>query len=257
MKIIASAFTNPGKCREKNEDNFCFGNRNVVTDKCKKPFKKSARTTTPIFMGIFDGMGGISAGEKASLIASNVAKEIDFSVVSTEDIADTMVGICKEANQIICEEIMNTKKRMGTTASMLCFHDEMFTLCNIGDSPIFIYRDGILKEISHEHTEKENYIRVYGVENLPPKKKFKLTQHIGIFPEELEIEPFIFQDTLRENDKFIMCSDGLTDMVDEKAIMQILKEKISPKKTVKKLLTVAMENGGKDNITIICVEVRK
>ncbi len=256
MRIVASAFTHPGNHREKNEDNFCFDNKNVTKDKCKRLLKKNAKIEVPIFMGVFDGMGGISAGEKASLIASDVAKKIDFSQIGSNDIANTMISICKDANKMACEEMVVSRKRMGTTASMLCFHDDMFTLCNIGDSPIFIYRDAVLKEISHEHTEKENYIRIHGIENLPAKKKYKLTQHIGIFPEELEIEPFVYQDSLWENDKFIICSDGLTDMVDESVISEILNERISPKKTVKKLLSVALENGGKDNITIICIEIK-
>ncbi len=256
MKIVASAFTHPGKHREKNEDNFCFDSKNIVTDKCKRPFKKSSKIKTPVFMGVFDGMGGISAGEKASLIASTVAKEINFSKIDAKDIADTMVGICKKSNRILCEEMISDKKRMGTTASMLCFCNDRFTLCNIGDSPIFICRDGVLKQISHDHTEKENYIQIYGAENLPKKKKYKLTQHIGIFSEELEIEPFVFEDSLQKNDKFIICSDGLTDMVDQDTILEILKEKISPKKAIKKLLSLALENGGKDNITIICAKVK-
>lgn len=257
MKISASVISHPGNCREKNEDNFCFNGKNLSADSTIRPLKYRGKTSSTVLMGIFDGMGGIKAGERASYIASKTACTAISNIEDIMDLNFFMVDICKQANIQTCEEMLNVlKQRMGSTASMLCFRDSQYFLCNIGDSPIFIYRDGELVPIFHEHTEKENYLKIHGINAVLPKKKFKLTQNIGIFPEEMEIEPFTSSSEIRSKDRFLITSDGLTDMVDESEIRNILSQHMSPAKTVKKLLQKALDNGGKDNTTIICIDIK-
>lgn len=257
MKISASVVSHPGNYREKNEDNFCFNGKKLVGNVTLRPFKFQGKTSTPVLMGIFDGMGGMKAGEVASRIAADVACAAVPGIKECFDISTMLVNICKQANTLTCDEMLNViKQRIGTTASMLCFRDTHFHLCNIGDSPIYLFREDKLKPIFHEHTEKENYLRIYGANAALPKKKFKLTQNIGIFPEEMEIEPFVLSEELRSKDRFLITSDGLTDMVDETEITEVLRKGISPTKTVKQLLQQALDNGGKDNTTIICIDIK-
>ena len=256
MRIRACVISHPGKVRPKNEDNFFFNEYVRVDEELEKPYKLNCKTDIPLLMGVFDGMGGISAGERASLIAANTARNISYTLYDPDDIDRTMLDICKTSNEVVCNEMVNlVKGRMGTTASMLCFFEDYYHLCNIGDSPIFIFRDSKLTEISYEHTEKENYVQIYGAENIPPNKKFRLTQHIGIFPDELEIEPYVSYDKIQNGDRFIICSDGLTDMVKEPQIAGIMSKRLSPVKTAQILLSRALDNGGKDNTTIIVIDV--
>lgn len=256
MKISASVVSHPGNCREKNEDNFCFNGKSIVGNATPRPIKFHGRSSFPVLMGIFDGMGGIKAGEIASRITADVACSAIRGVEEVLDAKAFLVDICKQANTITCNEMLNViKQRIGTTASMLVFENETYHLCNVGDSPIYLYRDDELKPIFHEHTEKENYLRIHGANATLPKKKFKLTQNIGIFPEEMEIEPFVASGELRVRDRFLITSDGLTDMVDELEIEKVMHKRISPAKTVKKLQQLALENGGKDNTTIICIDI--
>lgn len=256
MKISASVISHPGNCREKNEDNFCFNGKTLSGSSMKRPIKYRGKTSTTALMGIFDGMGGIKAGERASYIVSETACTAFSNIEDITDLASFMVDICKRANKLTCEEMLNViKQRIGSTASMLCFRDFKYFLCNIGDSPVFIYREDELIPIFHEHTEKENYLKIHGVNAVLPKKKFKLTQNIGIFPEEMEIEPYSFSDEIKSKDRFLITSDGLTDMVDESDIKNVLSQRMSPAKTVKKLLKKALDNGGKDNTTIICIDI--
>lgn len=256
MKLKASVISHPGKIRPKNEDNFFFNEFILDEQQLDKPYNFKGRTDIPILMGVFDGMGGISAGERASAIAANTARDIAYTLYDPDEIKNTMVRICKAANETVCKEMTTVVKgRMGTTASMLCFFDNECCLCNIGDSPIYMYRGDVLKEISHEHTEKENYIMVYGEDAIPKNKKFRLTQHIGIFPDELEIEPYISIGEVVPGDRFIICSDGLSDMVKEPVIAQVMSQRLSTAETVNILLKLALDNGGRDNTTIICIDV--
>jgi len=258
MKISASAISHPGTCREKNEDNFCFNGRILEDNATSRPLKFRGKFSEPILMGIFDGMGGIKAGERAAYITAEVAQTaIQTLTASTSDLEGVLMEICRSANLSVCEEMLNViKQRIGTTASMLCFHLERYVLCNVGDSPIFLYRDNELNMIAHEHTEKENYLRIHGADAVLPKKKFKLTQNIGIFPEEMEIEPYIISDEIKSKDRFLISSDGLTDMVSEEEIKEIMGKRFTPTKTVKNLLQKALDNGGKDNTTIICIDIK-
>lgn len=257
MKIRASVISHPGNCREKNEDNFCFNGKQLSGSSTVRPIRYRGKTSSTVLMGIFDGMGGIKAGERASYIVSDTACTAISDIEDTTDLNAFMIAICKRANEVTCDEMLNViKQRIGSTASMLCFRDSQYYLCNIGDSPIFIYRDNELIPIFHEHTEKENYLKIHGVNAVLPKKKFKLTQNIGIFPEEMEIEPYSFSDEVKCNDRFLITSDGLTDMVNEIEIKEVLGQHMSPAKTVKILLQKSLDNGGKDNTTIICIDIK-
>lgn len=256
MKIRASAISHVGKVRQKNEDNFFFNEFLRDEEILLKPYNFKSKTDIPVFMGVFDGMGGITAGDKASFIAAKCTQDITYTLYDPDEIENTMLEICKQANEKTCDMMLTSiKGRMGTTASMLCFFEDRYHLCNIGDSPIFHFSDNKLSEISTAHTEKENYIRLYGADSIPKNKKFRLTQHIGIFPDELQIEPYITNGVIRSGDRFIICSDGLTDMVSEEQIASILMMRYSNSKTIQVLLDYALKNGGRDNITIICADI--
>ena len=257
MRICASAVSHPGNCRNKNEDNFCFDRTILKGNATSWPLRFRRQAGSPVLFGIFDGMGGIKAGERASRIAAETAQSAVKAMHSNTSFDSFLKEICMQANAKACNEMINSiKQRIGTTASMLLFSEDQYFLCNIGDSPIFLFRENQLQPIFHEHTEKENYLRLHGVNAVLPKKKFKLTQNIGIFPEEMEIEPYVASGKIKSSDRYLITSDGLTDMVTEEVITETLGKKMSSAKTVKTLLQLALDNGGKDNTTIICIDIK-
>lgn len=257
MRICASAVSHPGNCRNKNEDNFCFDRTVLKGNATSWPLRFRRQAGSPVLFGIFDGMGGIKAGERASRIAAETAQSAVKAMTSNTSFDSFLIEICTQANAKACNEMINSiKQRIGTTASMLLFSEDQYFLCNIGDSPIFLFRENQLQPIFHEHTEKENFLRLHGVNAVLPKKKFKLTQNIGIFPEEMEIEPYVASGKIKSSDRYLITSDGLTDMVTEEVITETLGKRMSPAKTVKTLLQLALDNGGKDNTTIICIDIK-
>lgn len=104
-----------------------------------------------------------------------------------------------------------------------------------------------------EHTERKLFELLGG--EIIQKKKYKLTQFLGVFSEEMMIVPYIYQDKVEKDDCYLICSDGLTDMVDKKQIKEILESRQDSETIVKKLLSAAKEAGGKDNITMICLKI--
>lgn len=253
LNVEAAVSTHPGKIRDKNEDNFLFGN-DIGESPDEPALKKlTAALDKPIMFGVFDGMGGISAGERASMICARSAQSAANSPDEPEKL---LLRICFAANDWICEEMRGSvKKRMGSTASMLYFDKTRCVLCNIGDSPIFRYRNGKLERIFYEHSERESYEKIHGKKpNL--NGKFKLTQHIGIFPhEEFLIEPYIKTFDIKCGDLFLICSDGLSDMVSDERISKVASSGQEPLRIAQRLRDLALESGGKDNITIIAARV--
>lgn len=236
--------SNIGKVRRMNQDNFsCDGRFMEIADKnIEFPLTGIKLSKDGSVFGIFDGMGGEECGEIASYIAAKCASGLSIK----KDTIDTLSQFCAKANMEICEYAKkNSVCSMGTTVAMLAFTKNGIGLCNIGDSKIFRFCDGILKQISEDHVA----ISVFG-------RKAPLTQNLGIPPTELILEPYLACGSYKDEDIYLICSDGLTDMVTTEEITEILSSKpISEVTNI--LLEKALSNGGRDNITIILCKVMK
>lgn len=257
LKILTAAISDIGRVRAKNEDNLIFHNRILEEDHVgmQCPWTEECPTNRGVLMGVFDGMGGYRNGQRASYLVAEYARRILKEQEMTErKIPVLLKKICLDGNQIVCEEMKQTKEKMGTTAAMLCFYQNSLWVCNVGDSPIFRLRDGKLEKIYQEHTERAFHIELFGEESVKGKK-FTLTQNIGIPPEEMIIEPYIKKTEIAKKDVFLIASDGLTDMVAKKDIEILLNQRWSIGEKVIKFKELALKNGGKDNITLIGIEV--
>ncbi len=244
FQIEYSCFSHIGKVRSMNQDNFiCNGvfslpNENTVTF----PLTDTLSLREPYLFGVFDGMGGEERGEMASYIA---AKEASFLPLTKESIS--LLGeFCHYANLAICQYIQDHHlSSMGTTAAMLLFYKNNITLCNIGDSKIYRLAGESFEQISTDHVA----MAPFGVK--PP-----LSQNLGIPPEWLQLEPYFSKGECHKGDRYLICSDGLTDMVTPEEIKELLAT--TPTAEAAGVLTQkALENGGKDNITIIVLEVQQ
>ena len=192
--------------------------------------------------GVFDGMGGEECGEIASYIASKAASSIVIGKEATADLSQ----FCQKANNDICDyATLHEVSSMGTTAAILAFTEKEVVLCNIGDSKIFRLCNGTLEQISMDHVA----VAAFGVK--PP-----LSQNLGIPPNELVIDPYLARGPYNDGDIYMICSDGLTDMVSVDEITEVLISKPS-EEAITLLLEKALANGGKDNITIILCKIER
>ena len=233
-----------GRRRTVNQDNFICAGRFIGSpdEKIDYPVSGALEVDDEPVFGVFDGLGGEECGEIASLIAARCASEFSAGGDAEAKAAE----FCKEANDAICRYASENKvSSMGTTAAMLVFTKKKIVLCNIGDSRIYRFADKKAEQISYDHIG----IAAYGVK--PP-----LLQNLGIPPEDMVIDPFISTGTYHPGDVYLICSDGLTDMVPPDEIEEIV-ENSEIKEAAGKLLEKALENGGKDNITLILIEIEK
>lgn len=250
-KFISACGCNIGRIRSNNEDNFCFNGFVLSAENCglRDVLFASGTLDKPFCIGVFDGMGGEAFGEEASYIAANVLKEKYTNCIGAP--TKVLLDTCNEANEQICAE---ARKRavgvIGSTMTALWLEGNEAVLLNLGDSKAFLLRDGSLNQISVEHTDRSR-LEALGI----TMRKPRLTQHLGIDPSEMILEPAIWQESLNSEDYFLLCSDGLTDMVFESKIADILLNQKEPSDCVRQLINTAIEQGGKDNITVIVCRI--
>ncbi len=212
---------------------------------------------TPAVFIVADGMGGHSMGEVASRIAVNTLKS--YILQEKECFCknkDIIISI-KDAINIVNEEILNASPekderiRMGTTlvAAFVC--EKKIYIANIGDSRAYRIRSGEIKKLTVDHS----YIQILlengsitedEARNHPEKNK--ITKALGFYSE---VEPDVFTYDMEENDIFLLCSDGLTNMVLEKDILDVCVSENNLQSVCSILVDKANANGGDDNITII------
>ena len=258
VNIKLAAGTDVGLVRKNNEDNLLF-HGNILEEEhlgIVGEWNHSPISTQEIQMyGVFDGMGGHSKGEYASYIAASTAKKAaEFLKVAVRDEIIVLDDICKRANHLICRKSKEEMIITGTTLSILIIKGGKYWSCNLGDSPIFRIRDGEITSLYEEHTEKSVDEISYGKDKARGKS-YPLTQYVGIPEDELKLEPYVQYGDINRGDIFLLCSDGMTDMVSEKQICEILFGEDELGNKIKHLEQCSLENGGKDNITIIGVEI--
>lgn len=243
-KIYYSCLSHIGNVRSINQDNFiCDGRYMDINDVTVEfPICGTKRSNDVSVFGIFDGMGGEECGEIAAYIAARDAAAIKIGKEAAADLS----RFCHKANADICDYAGSHEvSAMGTTAAMLAFTKKEIVLCNIGDSKVFRLRDGLLKQISKDHVA----VSVFGVK--PP-----LSQNLGIPPDELVIDPYFARGAYNDGDIYLICSDGLTDMVSIDEITAVLLS--NPiERSITILLDKALANGGKDNTTVILCEIKR
>lgn len=257
VKISAVYTCDLGKVRKKNQDNLYFQGKILKLQHTKAHSKLLWRTSTKkaVCVGVFDGMGGEQWGETASFLAAETIKNEMLEKKTGRIPGDILLEICSKANEQIYRKTLELNaERIGTTAAIVYMQYDRIWCCNVGDSRIYRLRDGRLQQMSVDHvdrTEDGDGGRTWGRN----KKKPGLTQHLGMKPGDMDLLPYIADERMEPGDRYLLCSDGLTDMVSPDEIADILETKRALTECSKLLLESALEHGGKDNITMILFRV--
>ena len=245
-KIEYGVVCHKGFLREKNQDNFwCSGvflppENDGLLQAMSGVHKLSER---PVF-AVFDGMGGEIDGEWAAWAAAN-----RFNLILTqnkiEDPLTALNDISLSMNEAVCTMARERHaRRMGTTSAIINFSNNGAYISNLGDSRIYLHRSGALTQISLDHTS-----------NRVTTGKPPLTQHLGVISDEYQIMPYQNAIEFKPGDRYLLCSDGVTDMLTDIEITNILSQNANSHTTVEWLLEGALSAGGKDNITAILCDV--
>lgn len=254
MRIESVCVSHLGKVRERNEDNLYYAGHILPLVHNREMKLKEWNYTTKRLqaVAVFDGMGGESAGDLASYIsASEFRKHYkkltrNRQMPDGEQISQVLVEVSNAVFQAAKE---GHYKLIGSTATILFMKGDKGVLANLGDSPMYRVREGQIELLSQAHTDAE-LLRRQGISRKPA-----LTQFLGIDAKEFLIEPHIREISLKSGDQYLLCSDGLTDMLTDEEIEQILNEKFTVSEKLDLLLRLVLEQGARDNTTIILCEV--
>lgn len=248
--IELMCITHTGRVREHNEDNFAVEGVSLPAEhqSLGKPVFAQKKAREPFAAAVFDGMGGEFGGELASAAAARAFLDWkQHGVWSREEI----IRCIEQMNDAVCgENRAHPSGQMGTTYVGFFAQPDTIWIANLGDSPAFLCRDGELSLLTQAHTNAE-FLERMGITGRKPA----LTQFLGLQEEGMRIDPFVTRIMPRPGDLYLFCSDGLTDMVQEERIAEILRSETDLSGCMKKLLGEALENGGKDNITILLLRI--
>jgi len=219
----------------------------------------------PVCFGVFDGMGGEQYGEYAAFIAAGTFSNVSNSRLPLfgkkqrkkqekehdRNPRELLREACLTANDSICRMASeHNGTRSGTTVAALYFHKTNVWVCNVGDSKVYLLNADEFKQISVDHTNQDSLLR-QGITGRRPA----LTQHLGIHPDEMLIEPSLSNAELKAGDLYLICSDGLTDMLSDKEITTVAANGKSVKERVLQLTEDALNRGGRDNVTVILCDI--
>ena len=244
-KILISGLTHQGLVRDHNEDSIGIqANMGLLV--------------------LADGMGGHKGGEVASALAvDTILSELKKLLIEIKpgDIDDKtgyrMVSMCieksiKKANSVIFHASKNNiqYEGMGTTVVVVLFYDNRMTVAHVGDSRLYRMRKNILNQLTRDHTLLQELIDKGFYSKHEAKKSLNknlITRAVGI-SEKVDID--LLEDTALVGDTFLLCSDGLTDMIEDSLIEDtILNYREDLDKATKELINQANQHGGKDNVS--------
>ncbi len=238
MEIVASGNTHKGMVRQSNED--AYG---IYSD-------------LSLYI-VADGLGGHAGGEVASRIAVEAIREC---IASTDNaslkIRDSVITAIKKANIKILLE--SGKKQnlhgMGTTVAVVMNGGNTAIVAHVGDSRVYLVRGDAITRITKDHTIVEEYIRLGLLtpqDALYHPSKHMLSRALGTSGD---VDVDVTEIQLQAGDTLILCTDGLTNMISDNEISDVILElSPSPEKITDKLIALANKNGGIDNITVIAI----
>ena len=241
-----SLASDPGRVRDNNEDSLAF----------------DAATGVAV---LADGMGGYNAGEIASAMAvTYIRAELsswmqgDGQFASDDEVRRSVIQCVERANLSIYNAAMGNPQfsGMGTTVVVAVFDSRRVVLAHVGDSRAYLLREGRFVQLTRDHSLLQEQLDA----GLLTPDQARIATHKNLVTRAMGVEPTVQVDVqqhmVREGDLFLLCSDGLTDMVDDDEIHAVMSGAIALSERAHALIRQANSAGGRDNISALLVQAK-
>lgn len=234
MNVRVGARTDVGRVRQGNEDSYL---------------------AEPPLFAVADGMGGHLAGEVAS--ATAVETILEAANDKGANGPDDLKAYVQEANSAVWSKAQDDAELqgMGTTCTLLAVEGSSIHLAHVGDSRAYLMRDGELAQLTEDHTLVERMVRegrLSAEEAQQHPQRSIITRALGV---DARVEVDTQTQPVQPGDRLLLCSDGLTSMVESGAIQTALATNPDPQQAADALVDLANEAGGDDNITVVVLDV--
>ena len=223
-----------GKKRRRNEDNY---------------------VVAPPLFAVADGMGGAQAGEVASKLAASTLESGDERPLRG---VERVAGLIQEANRRVFERAASdpTASGMGTTMTVALVEGSTVVIGHVGDSRAYLVRGETMEQLTEDHSLVNELLKsgkLSPEEALTHPQRSVITRAVGTDPD-VEVDAFPIE--AEEGDVFLICSDGLTDMVEDEDILElVLRHRDDLDRAVRALVSAANRGGGEDNITAVAFRI--
>lgn len=233
----AAAVSHVGKIRSNNQDSGYAGHELFV---------------------VADGMGGHAGGDVASAIAVNRIKEADGEYETAPEAEFALQSALIAANSLLAETVFEHPELtgMGTTVSALMRVGDEIAIAHIGDSRIYLFRDGELSQVSVDHTFVQRLVdsgRITEEEAMVHPRRSVLMRVLGDVDASPEIDTLIL--ATKPGDRWLICSDGLSGVVKHDDLLAALGTRDAPKQVADKLLKQSLDAGAPDNVTVVILDI--
>jgi serine/threonine protein phosphatase PrpC len=233
----STAVSHVGKIRQNNQDSGYAGAQLFV---------------------VADGMGGHAGGDVASAIALKRVMEADRQYASAADAEFALQSALSAANTMLAETVFEHPELtgMGTTVSAILRSGSQIAIAHIGDSRIYLLRDGTLKQITADHTFVQRLVdsgRITPEEAAVHPRRSVLMRVLGDVDAAPEIDTTVFD--VLPGDRWLLCSDGLSSYVSDDKISQVLTLQTAVKDAADRLVKESLDQGAPDNVTVVIVDI--
>jgi protein phosphatase len=234
LAVRAVAATDQGLVRSNNEDAVFVGNRLFV---------------------VADGMGGLPAGELASDILVQTLSVVDTTPDTGEPLQD-LIGALETANQRIEAAVADDDARdgMGTTVTALLLSGDRLAALNVGDSRCYLLRDGDFQQLTRDDT----YVQALVDQGVLTREDARRHPQRALVTQAVQGGPYRPAGRMipaKVGDRYLLCSDGLSDYVEDEVIAQTLRDVEDRKACAAELVQRTLDNGAPDNVTVIVADV--
>jgi len=242
--MISAVRTHKGNVRENNEDNFYMDGTYAQIEETGAgcAHRRFSKDDFQVY-AVCDGMGGCDLGEAAAYaVVSNLNHLKTLLKTTGKKSIPTQIKSFLELMNAKCREIASQTDAnntvSGCTVCMVCIGKKNIYIANAGDSRVYLWKNKKLTQMTYDHKYAQNV----------------LTQYIGT-PENYVFEPYISTPfRIKKGDAFVLCSDGLTDMLGDGNISEKLSQLGDPAEICKSLTLEALSNGGSDNVTVMVLK---
>ncbi len=257
MRIKAACRTHKGLVRENNEDNFYLNGVFLSTEQAYGGWLANTESNSKQQVyAVCDGMGGLSCGAEAAFFVVSRLKDLNlkwrFSI--TESIRKFIQSTNKS-----CFYMNQGNFLSGCTIAMVCVWGQRAWVVHVGDSRVYLLNNSVFEKLTIDHTQAQWYID-QGImatkdASLHPERHV-LRQYIGMEPEVNARIPSITKPiSIKKGDIFLICSDGLTDMVPEIELDEMIRTTENCSHNCRKMVDRALDYGGCDNVTAMLIKV--
>lgn len=262
------AASHVGLRRAENQDHYLVLRRRRVQEilLTNMPREQLTLPTDEAYaLAVADGMGGVGRGELASQLAIRAAWDIASRATSwvmklghlnTVELTERVEGFTHLMQQAFLQEIEANPQfgDSGTTWTAAYLVSTFAVVIHLGDSPVFLWRDGMMSQISRDHTVEQEFIAAGVAPEIAGKYRHMLTRCFG--SQSRDVRPDIYHLRLGPADQLLLCTDGVTDMVPGVRIAQCLEESETAQNACEALVGLALAGGGRDNITAVLARAR-